>query len=38
VLRYEVELPRPRDLKLTYSPVFSETVQMLRSHIHHQKD
>lgn len=35
VLRHEVDLPRPRDLSITYSPAFTETVQLLRSHIHH---
>jgi NitT/TauT family transport system ATP-binding protein len=35
ILRHEVELPRPRDLAITYTPAFAETVQMLRSHIHH---
>jgi NitT/TauT family transport system ATP-binding protein len=36
VLRHEVELPRPRDLQLTYGPAFAETVQLLRGHIRHQ--
>ena len=35
VLRHEVNLPRPRDLSITYSPAFTETVQLLRSHIRH---
>jgi NitT/TauT family transport system ATP-binding protein len=35
ILRHEVDLPRPRDLAITYTPAFAETVQMLRSHIHH---
>jgi len=35
VLRHEVDLPRPRDLSITYSPAFVETVQLLRSHIQH---
>ncbi|RYY78810.1 MAG: ABC transporter ATP-binding protein [Comamonadaceae bacterium] len=35
VLRHEVDLPRPRDLSVTYSPAFAETVQLLRSHIQH---
>ncbi len=38
LLRYEVDLPRPRDLKLTYSPAFADIVQMLRGHIRHQHD
>jgi NitT/TauT family transport system ATP-binding protein len=35
ILRHEVDLPRPRDLSITYSAAFTETVQLLRSHIHH---
>ena len=35
ILRHEVDLPRPRDLSITYSPAFTETVQLLRSHIRH---
>ncbi len=35
VLRHEVDLPRPRDLSITYSAAFTETVQLLRSHIRH---
>jgi NitT/TauT family transport system ATP-binding protein len=35
VLRHEVELPRPRELALTYTPAFAATVQLLRSHIQH---
>lgn len=33
VLRHAVDLPRPRDLELTYSAAFADTVQLLRSHI-----
>ncbi|MBM3406798.1 MAG: ABC transporter ATP-binding protein [Betaproteobacteria bacterium] len=35
ILRHEVDLPRPRDLSITYSAAFTETVQLLRSYIHH---
>lgn len=38
VLRHEVDLPRPRELQLTYTPAFAETVQLLRSHIRHQQE
>ena len=38
VLRHEVDLPRPRELPLTYTPAFAETVQLLRSHIRHQSE
>lgn len=31
--RREIELPRPRDLEVTYSPAFSEIVHELRGHI-----
>lgn len=37
LLRHEVELPRPRDLSITYSQAFADTVQLLRSHIHHSE-
>ncbi|MGH6646464.1 ABC transporter ATP-binding protein [Aquabacterium sp.] len=29
----EIELPRPRDLEVTYAPEFSDTVHELRAHI-----
>ena len=35
VLRHEVDLPRPRDISLTYRPEFAQVVQLLRSHIQH---
>jgi len=38
VLRHEIDLPRPRDLKITYSAEFAQTVQLLRSHIRHQTE
>jgi NitT/TauT family transport system ATP-binding protein len=33
VVRKEIELPRPRDLEITYSSQFSDIVHELRSHI-----
>ena len=33
VVRREIELPRPRDLELTYSPTFTAIVHELRGHI-----
>ena len=33
VVRREIDLPRPRELELTYTPEFGEIVQELRSHI-----
>jgi len=33
VVRREIELPRPRDLELTYSPEFTNIVHELRGHI-----
>ena len=33
VVRREINLPRPRELELTYTPEFGEIVQELRSHI-----
>ncbi len=33
VVRREIELPRPRDLEITYSPAFTELVHELRGHI-----
>ncbi|MEN3362814.1 MAG: NitT/TauT family transport system ATP-binding protein [Burkholderiales bacterium] len=36
VLRQPIDFARPRDLSLTYSTEFSETVQLLRRHIQHQ--
>ena len=33
VVRRDIELPRPRDLDLTYTPHFSDIVLELRSHI-----
>jgi len=32
-LRREVDLPRPRDLEITYTPAFGEIVHELRGHI-----
>jgi EPS-associated MarR family transcriptional regulator len=32
-LRREIELPRPRDLELTYTPEFADIVHELRGHI-----
>lgn len=37
VLRHEITFPRPRDLSLTYTSEFAETVHLLRNYIH-QKD
>jgi len=33
VVRREIDLPRPRDLELTYTPAFSDIVHELRGHI-----
>ncbi|WP_119965561.1 ABC transporter ATP-binding protein [Simplicispira lacusdiani] len=33
VVRREIELPRPRDLDVTYTPAFSDIVHELRGHI-----
>ena len=33
VVRREIELPRPRDLEVTYTPQFTELVHELRGHI-----
>jgi NitT/TauT family transport system ATP-binding protein len=33
VVRREIALPRPRDLEITYTPAFTETVHELRGHI-----
>ncbi|MCC7151517.1 MAG: ABC transporter ATP-binding protein, partial [Rubrivivax sp.] len=33
VIKRDIELPRPRDLDLTYSPAFTEIVHELRGHI-----
>ncbi len=33
VVRREIELPRPRDLEITYTPEFTEIVHALRGHI-----
>jgi NitT/TauT family transport system ATP-binding protein len=33
VVRREIDLPRPRDLELTYTPAFTDLVHELRSHI-----
>ena len=33
VVRRDIDLPRPRELELTYTPEFGEIVQELRSHI-----
>ena len=33
VVRREIDLPRPRDLELTYTPAFTDIVHELRSHI-----
>ena len=33
LVRREIELPRPRDLELTYSPAFTDLVHELRAHI-----
>ena len=33
VVRKEIELPRPRDLEVTYTPAFSDIVLELRHHI-----
>ena len=33
VVKREIELPRPRDLELTYTPAFTDIVHELRGHI-----
>ncbi len=33
VVRREIELPRPRDLEVTYTPAFADLVHELREHI-----
>ena len=33
VLRREIDLPRPRDLEITYTPQFTDIVHELRGHI-----
>ena len=33
VVRREIDLPRPRDLELTYTPRFTDIVHELRGHI-----
>ncbi|WP_119153662.1 ABC transporter ATP-binding protein [Caldimonas tepidiphila] len=33
VVRREIDLPRPRDLEVTYTPAFSDIVHELRGHI-----
>lgn len=33
VVRRDIDLPRPRDLELTYSPAFTDIVHELRGHI-----
>jgi NitT/TauT family transport system ATP-binding protein len=33
VVRREIDLPRPRDLEITYTPAFTDIVHELRSHI-----
>jgi NitT/TauT family transport system ATP-binding protein len=33
VVKREIDLPRPRDLELTYTPAFTDIVHELRGHI-----
>ena len=33
VVRREIDLPRPRDLEITYTPAFTDIVHELRGHI-----
>ena len=33
VVRREIDLPRPRDLEITYTPQFTDIVHELRGHI-----
>jgi NitT/TauT family transport system ATP-binding protein len=33
VVERKIDLPRPRDLEITYTPAFSEIVHELRGHI-----
>jgi len=33
VVRREIDLPRPRELEITYTPAFTEIVHELRGHI-----
>ena len=33
VVRREIDLPRPRDLEVTYTPAFTDIVHELRGHI-----
>ena len=37
VVRREIDLPRPRDLELTYTPAFTDIVHELRGHIGAQR-
>ena len=37
VVRRDIDLPRPRDLELTYTPAFTDIVHALRSHIGAQR-
>ena len=32
-VRREIDLPRPRDLEITYTPAFTDIVHELRGHI-----
>ena len=33
VMRRAIDLPRPRDLEITYTPAFTDIVHELRGHI-----
>jgi NitT/TauT family transport system ATP-binding protein len=33
VVKQHIDLPRPRDLELTYTPAFTDIVHELRGHI-----
>ena len=33
IVKKQIELPRPRELELTYTPAFSDIVHELRGHI-----
>jgi NitT/TauT family transport system ATP-binding protein len=37
IVEREVELPRPRDLEVTYTPAFTDIVHELRGHIAHAR-
>jgi NitT/TauT family transport system ATP-binding protein len=38
VVKKEIDLPRPRDLEITYTPEFTDIVHELRGHIGAMRD